>query len=343
MKINYLSQKVCIGISLILTSVLLACSSTKNSKPKWIENPTRSYDERIYMVAMGTADNLQDAQNLAYGNLSKMFNADIEVSESLSDRMFEVEESNAYDFERRTTLLTISDIKSEESLINVSLLNSYTDYNGIVYALVGLKRLQTSELIGQEIANNQFQIENLFNRINETADPIRQLAYLKKAYVYALDNKRLAHQRSILSGQPLMGMTHQDLAEIQNKYLEIKPKSTFFVSRNNIDEESAGVISNIFIKEGFTESKDSTTALLLIDGNIDYNPIDMNRNDASFVLWNVNLTISDNKINQTLSTFVTEGRDGAVSLVEAVKRAKVTVRKQLNRDLKKLIHTEVFQ
>ncbi|MFB6273766.1 MAG: hypothetical protein ABEL51_12810, partial [Salinibacter sp.] len=118
-----------LGVVALMGLILVGCGcagdvTAQNDEasvdpPDWFENPNRAYSEDRYLVAVAKGPSAQAAQDRAFGNLARIFEADIQASRSLLDRYEEVTEDGEISGSEGTTLTIVaSDITSDEKLLN---------------------------------------------------------------------------------------------------------------------------------------------------------------------------------------------------------------------------------
>jgi hypothetical protein len=77
-------------MALLMFSCAVHAKKKKNKAPKWLENPKKEYPENMYLSAIGEADNRSMAENMAAGNLAKIFESNVKTDETYSQRYEEL-------------------------------------------------------------------------------------------------------------------------------------------------------------------------------------------------------------------------------------------------------------
>nr|MDA3813272.1 hypothetical protein [Candidatus Cloacimonadota bacterium] len=97
-------MKKIILLSLILI-LILSCAAhavkRKGSKPEWLKNPKAVYSEQMYLTAIGEGDSRSDAESMAAGNLSRIFESNIKAEETVNQRYMELTKNNKTDLEEQ--------------------------------------------------------------------------------------------------------------------------------------------------------------------------------------------------------------------------------------------------
>jgi rubrerythrin len=199
---------------------LLGCSGgasaqSDGSPPDWFLSPGEAYDEERYLTAVASGPSAQAAQNKAFGNLARVFEADIEASKELRDDYQEVQTGGEVTSStQETRLITRSDVRSDQKLLNSEVLER-TQVGDTYYALVGMERQETVRIYAEEIRTNRSTIEDYRAAAQETDNPITRLAFLRKALVLAQVNERLTTQRNIVAGGSAPSTTSSPVAALE--------------------------------------------------------------------------------------------------------------------------------
>lgn len=324
-----------------------ACSSQKNvtgsGLPAWVDNPGSVYDESEYLMATGSGSTLKEAHDDALGNLSRIFQADINASQELVDEFIETSRNDEFSSEQTTQLLNITRIGSRQSLINTRILESEVADNGTYYALAGMNRRETASIHNREITNNELKISEYEISAEQETDPLQSLILLKKALVLAEVNENLSRQRSILLGRASGGgLNTMALTRVQEKFRIIKQQVPVHIYSVSASETILSAVAGVFQQEGFSIDNSGREPILKVTVDYLYREAEMNREDSEFVKWELIVDIEHNRSGRSLKTFTTEGRDGALSYNDALKRADFTARKKIENGFKKFLKQELL-
>ena len=163
-------KKFIIIASLLLMALLLfncsqsgqnigsANAKSKNKRPSWMDNPHKKYPDAQYLVAIGAGDTRRDAENIAAGNLSRIFESKIKVDHTMKERYKSLSKGTKFVSEELATESNENvNIKSDQSLINVQFGESYTDKSARIHVLAYLNRKETATIYTEKIntANEQ--------------------------------------------------------------------------------------------------------------------------------------------------------------------------------------------
>ena len=324
-----------------------ACSSQKslpgNGLPAWADHPGKAYDENEYLLAVGSGNTLKEAHDDALGNLARIFRADINASQELIDEFIETSRNDEFSSEQTTQLLNVTRIGSSQNLMNTRILESEVAGNGTYYALAGMNRSKTASMYNQEISHNELKINEYETNAEQEADPLQSLILLKKALVFAEVNENLSRQRSILLGRAAGSeLNTMALTRIQEKLRIIKQQVPVSIQSTSATETILSAIALAFQQEGFTIDVHSREPILEVTVDYHSQKAELNRDGHEFVKWELIVNIVNNQSGQSLTSFLTEGRDGAYSYSDALKRADFSARKEIGSSFKKFLKQELL-
>lgn len=337
----------------IIALFVVSCASTeqadaqrrkkKDSRPAWIDNPGNTFDEKKFLLAVGSGDTQQTAQNSALGNLSRIFTAEVKAEQQLIEEIQETSSSSGPStFDRTEQLLNNTRIGSESKLINTQVLETYLD-NGIYYAVAGMERAPTASIYRQEIDKNySYAKQNIENA--ETAESrLGTLRYLKSALTLCRANDNLKSQLSIIRG---MGMSdpfdNETCSNIEQRYNRAKENSPVKINMDGSNENIYNAVAEAFQSAGFLVSDDANP---VIEAMVIFNTqeMDLGREGFEFAKWELNIQFNDLETGKSVQTYIEEGRDGAKSYDAAVIRAEFSARKMIDKNLSKFVRNEFLK
>ena len=328
-----MKKSILLAITLIL---ILSCAAhakkRKSSKPEWLKNPKAVYSEQMYLSAIGEGDSRSDAENMAAGNLARIFESNIRAEETVNQRYMELTKNNKTDFEEQTDVTKSVNIQSKQTLFNIQFGESYTDDMGRVHTIAFLNRMKTAEIYESKINKNAERISYFAKIANESNDPILKYSSLSAASAVSLQNELLLAQLAIIFSSAI------DMLEINynhNKIIKDANEAAAGISCNiriqNDEENKITILLEELVNDlGFVLSDYN---VLTIDGNILLEKTDLKR-DLEFVRFELQINITDNKGNVIVS-MSEKGREGHISATEARARAIRTLSKKINKQLKK--------
>jgi hypothetical protein len=291
-----------------------------SSPPSWFLTPEAAYSDEAYLTAVASAPSAQAAQNQAFGNLARVFEADIEARQALKDEYQEVKrDGRVTATERDTRLLTRADVGARQKLLNAEVLEQQK-VGDTFYALVGMERRETLRIYDQEIDRNRRAIEEYRTAAEAAETPVPRLAFLQKALVLATVNERLVTQRSIVAGGGTPPASASPVTDLEKAVRAAQAQCPVVVRA--ADESGGGAVVDqvgaALTQAGFRVVDRAGEARLEARVRYDEQPT-LEGRDEEFLRWTLAIELIDRTRRQTLETFTAERRAGALS-PEAVKR-----------------------
>jgi hypothetical protein len=310
-----------------------AAQQSASSAPNWFLNPDEAYSENMYLTAVASASSAQAAQNQAFGNLARIFEADIQASQELRDEYEEVQQSGDVTQSRQETrMITRSDVQSNQKLLNSEVLEQQ-QVGDTYYALVGMERQETVSIYSQEIESNRSKVEDYRATAKETDNPITRLAFLQKALVIAKVNERLVTQRNIVAGGSAPSSASSPVTALETSVREAQAACPVVVQAGSDDIPSSIVdqVGATLETAGFRVVDEGGDAVLEALVKYDERPA-LESRDEEFLRWTLAIELTDRTIQQTLETFTTEQRAGAMSEAAVKRRAHNGARRAVEND-----------
>ncbi|MEX0609819.1 MAG: LPP20 family lipoprotein [Balneolaceae bacterium] len=327
--------------------ILMTCGSSKNSQtktPAWVENPRNVYSSNQYMLAVGSGSTLNEATSDAFASLSQIFQMEIDATQELYDEFIETSRNNTEFFTEGTSkLLNNIKIGTNQELMNTTILESQVVENGTYYALAGMDKRESSRIYSQEISNNDLKIAELEASADQEKNVLQKLKLLKKTRLLASVNENLTRQHNIiLGGAADTGETSKTLSRIDEKFRVLQQSANVSITSKNATGTILSAVADVFQKAGFNISEKTGSEILEVVIDFDTQKAELNRDDAEFVKWELVINILDRQTNRSYKTFMTEGRDGALSYPDALKRADFTAKKNIENQFKTFINQELL-
>lgn len=289
--------------------------------PKWFAHPDRAYSDQRYLTATAAAPSDQAARNRAFGNLARVFSADIQTSQELLDEYREVRgnEDNV-DTQRETVMITKSDVGADQKLLNAEVLER-ARVGGTHYVLVGMERRETLQIYAQRIKENRQKIDQYRSTAETVSHPLHRLAALQKALVLAKVNERLRRQRSIVAGGGGTVSSSSIRPDLE-KAVRAAQTECSVVVKGEVPSPLRTQVSAALESAGFRVVDRSSEALLAATAQYEERPTLPGRDDAHFFQWTLAIKLTDLMHSQAVETFTVERRTGAPSETSAKRRAR---------------------
>ena len=258
------------------------------------------------------------------------------------DEFREYSKNNETSSEYTSQLLTVTNVGSSQNLINTKVLKTH-NANQTVYALAGMERFETSRIYSNEINQNELQINNLKELARNESSLLLKLGYVKQALMLANVNMNLIAQKNVIqSGAASSDLEQQSRNELKEWFNNLKKKTKVYISsQDHVPTTITSALVNAFDNSGFTVVKEKP-ALLIADVIFKTNEADLQRKNAVFVNWNLQISMTDEQSNTDIRTYRTEGREGALSLKEAELRARKEASEKIESDFTQLIDHQLL-
>lgn len=346
MKTNSISHQLFLLTAIVLLAFTYGCSATAEAQssglPAWVNNPSDQYSENKFLMAVGSSPTREGARTQAQSNLAQIFVSEVEVNESYVNEFEEITDSEEGTTTREeTNLITESQVKSDQQMRNVEIMEVHQASDGTFYALAAMDRMETSQLYSREIKNNQDKINTLRKNAEQTNSRLDRLIYLKQALAAARVNDMLINQRAILSGQA--GQGSSVLSEITQEYREAKKACTVkLIKDGEVPREVESDISRKLQNEGFEVANNTDNPVIEMNINLMMEPVDLNRPKYEFIQWALQIEAQNKENGQWFSTYMVEGREGSMNEKYARQRAVQAVQEKLSSEFVGFINNELL-
>lgn len=325
---------------------ICACAPTKtvaqSELPSWVNNPSQQFNNDRYLMAVGSSTSRQAAKDNAQAQLAKIFVSKVKVNESYVQEYKEFSSSEGgTQTQERTNLITQSEVSSNQQMRNVQIKEVYPADDGTFYALAVMERAKTARLYTEEINNKKSAIKSLRKKAAQTDSKLERLIYLKQALNYARINDMLANQRAVLTGQTTQGKGAK-VSDIKQAYRDAKQQCTLSLHAKDISREVRSAIARQVQNEGFTVVKGDEQPVVTMNVNLSIDPLDLDRPQAKFVHWALQVEAQNNETGQWFSTYTAEGKAGSLSQSRARKRAIKAVQEDLETNFSRFIYNELL-
>ena len=324
-------MKKTILIALTFIFLLSGTAFAKKQKPpKWLEAPKSVYPENMYLSAIGEADSRTMAENMAAGNLSRIFESNVKTDQTYSQRYMELTKNGQTSYEDQSTTNQNVSITSEQTLVNIEFGESYTNDMGRVFVIAYLNRMKTGEIYEEKIAENADNINYYVKLADESFDILFKYAALSAATAFSQNNEVLISQLGIIfpTSREMLEVNYKH-ADIMKQAAEISHQIGFSVDiANDPDHKISILVEELMNDLGFVISD---TPLLMAHGKVLFEETDLQR-DEKFVRYELQLQVDDPQ-GQTIVTMDEKGREGHISVSEAQARAVRAVEKKIKKEL----------
>lgn len=337
------------ALPVLVALLFVGCSSSKsttdnNGLPDWVLEPSSEYSEQQYLMAVGSGNSLNEARSDALSSLSQIFQVDVDAQENLYTETIDRTINNEMYSENTSELLNNIRLGTNQELMNTSILDSEIDANGTYYALAGMDRAESSQIYQQEISNNNRRISELDMNAESEDNTIQKLLLLTQAKSFAAANVVLTKQLNIIRGGAGSGGSATEThTQIQEKVRNVQQQANVIINTENATEIVRSSVSSVLQNAGFNITESSQNAVLSVSIKYQTQRADMNRDDAEFAKWELVIDLTDLESERSFQTYMVEGRDGAPSYNDALKRADYTARNKIEKDFTAFLNKELMK
>lgn len=311
--------------------------------PNWVLDPGSSFSESQYLMATGSGSTLKEAESDAFSRLSQIFQMDINSMEQVITESTLRSVNNNFYSESTEQLLNNIQIGSNQKLMNTSILASDVDQMGTYHALAGMDRAESSRIYQQEIANNIITIQEYESNAANESSTLPKLIIYKKALASASANVILSRQLNIIrGGSAANSESTQTLSRIEESFRKVQQEALVAIVSDNTTESISAAIAEVFQNSGFTITGNPEDAVLVARVNYQTQKANLNRDDSEFVKWELIIDVANPESDQSFNTFMVEGRDGAISYSDALKRADYTARAKVEKDFNTFLNEQLL-
>ena len=331
---------------IFLASTILGCETitVATKQPDWVRSESSKFPNENFLVGVGTGDNRKAAEELAYTAISRIFMVEIEQRTRRLVKFFRTDEKNKSTWRKNMEVNELTEVSTQNVLENVSIAEIYLDKEKQTYfALAVMDRQKAEFSLRQRIRALDLELEGLLKEARESDHKLQRVRLLHKAAGKIFLRDTYNTQLRVVS---LTGTGKEPFTAIS----EIQEELQDFLSRNfrillvvtGPESESIrmAVVEGLS-SHGLTVSyKDMPNADVLIDGSIDFLPVEMPQ--AKFVKWKASFEIQDLSTGQIIGSVIRGGREGHIDETLAEARALKAAQNELSKDISNRLAKYIF-
>ncbi|MEA1985878.1 MAG: hypothetical protein U9N76_00130 [Candidatus Marinimicrobia bacterium] len=311
-------------------------AKSKNKRPAWMDDPHNAYPARKYLVAVGAGDTRQDAESIATGNLSRIFESKVKVDHTMQERYKSFSKGTKFVSEELATTSNENvNIQSDQSLVNVQFGESYTDKLARIHVIAYIERSTTARIYAEKINTNSDQILSFISKSETVSDPIDKYAFMNAGMIVGFNNQMLLDQMQVISPadyRTMNGNKGYKLNDIKDNVSKLARDIKFSVNMKNDSEGKVKVLLEEIISDlNFNLSNNS---ILKISGKISLESLDLQRGNLQFYGWELDIKMT-NTAGDVLITIVEKGREGGLDSAGAKRNSIKQIGKIINKNFKK--------
>ncbi len=264
--------------------------TTTGTLPTVFLNPNETYNNALYLVAVGSGDSLEQARQSALSTLLQQ----IEVSIDTSFETNESYQESSGSADISTQIFDSSKSSSAGTLIAVEYGESHQDNVGRLYAIAYINRQKVANIYRDRIEKNEKEIEQLLQNA-ATKEKLDQYAQYLKALNLSKKNQALIQQLEVIS--PISATTQKNSPTTINGLLRSAAQSLQFSIETNIDNDVADIDLQNKLTSAVSELLSNLQFQIVTSGETYRATASVNwseeTNDYPTIFWNINFTISE--------------------------------------------------
>ncbi|MDH5387965.1 MAG: LPP20 family lipoprotein [Gammaproteobacteria bacterium] len=317
---------------LLLTGCMQSTSVVNANQPDWVNGEPLSYPNSQYVVATGSASNMERAKDRALANLSKVFELRIRESSTTRQDTHVAIKNGAESVDKSQRINQNINIQTNKIIDGARVAEQWQSRDLTFYALAVLDRHQAGNNIREEMSRLDKETDFELSSIESKSNPLQKIAAYQR--VLASQDKRSALQKTLkvidLSGQG--DKSKWNRAEL-NAQLEASLSSLNM--KPEILQDAVGgldkLLKGAMSKSGFPESLNDSNSYVLASGLEIQSPV---KNQNWYWLRGtlmLRLTSAEGKVlgNKTWPLKVSASSEGPLN-----QRLMASVEKVLNQELK---------
>lgn len=286
--------------------------------PLWISSPGDVYDDNFFITAIGTGDDLIQAESNGYANLAQRFKVSVHSDRTLIEEIHETNFENSSVIEESVSLLTNIQINSDEEILHSRLLETYLNSEGQYYVLVGIDRQESSSKYNEQITNNSFYLNSILSEIKPNDAPLNKLRGLSRAHKIALLNEGLSKRRAAILKNPNTSLFEtQKKAEIEIDKSTLLSKYPVRIFDDDVPYDIGSSARNTLGKQGF-----------LINESADYPIFDLHiffdqensmhpTREVYISNWSIDVLVRESNSNEEVQLFTLRGRSSSLNFYQS--------------------------
>jgi hypothetical protein len=356
---RHLRFSVLLAVWAVGSSVLIGCTTLKGAtQPDWVTGPSSQFPSEQYLVGVGQADTPQVAQERAYGAVAKIFKVQVTVQSKDWESFLLFENKGTTATERRLSVDHITNVSSDKALENVNVLESWTNrHTGQAYVLAGLNRAQSESALSQKIRELDRTVEDELEESRRAPEKLAKIRHLRRAgKTLVLRDAFNADLRVIRTSGQGTPAAHR-LTEITTELERFLSKS--FLIGVDVQGEQADVVKRAMmeglVREGLPVTSLAGTASgaasaetgsqgvdLSVKGTVRVWAADIPDPRFKYARWCSDFLILDPVAQRVVGAVSKSGREGHLSIQEAMTKAVRVMQQSLVADLSKTLAGYVY-
>ncbi len=333
-------------IFIFLALTVLSCKTmtVATKQPDWVRSESSKYPNKKFLVGVGTGDTRKAAEELAYAAISRIFLAEIQHRTRRLVKFFRTDEKNKSTWRKNMEVDELTKVSTHNVLENVSIAEIYLDREKQTYFALAVMDRQKAELsLRQRISALDQELEELLKAARASDHKIQKVRLLHKAVGKMFLRDTYNTQLRVVSLTGTGKESPTAISKIQEELQDFLSRNfrILLVVTGPESERIRTAIVEGLSSHGLTVSyKDTPNADVVIDGSIDFVPVEMPQ--AKFVKWEASFELQDLSTGQIIGSVIRRGREGHIDETRAEARALKAAQNELSKDISNRLVRYIF-
>ncbi|MDR3334020.1 MAG: LPP20 family lipoprotein [Treponema sp.] len=299
-------------------------------EPAWVADPYTAYSKNDYVAAVGYGSDRSIAEKSALVSLTSVFGQNIKSQlDTLSGYSESVTRGGTEVSKNSSVKNAITIIVEMQSLVGAEIGEVWYDNKRTYYAVAILEKANASTIYPDMIRSNQGMIDELLAMSAQDKNSLEGYSRYQLAAIIADANEVYGKVLSMVGNTS--NIVPADLKTGNSYRLEaaniVKNLPIGLVVTNDQSNRIEGAFADVIYKAGFKSGGTNSRYMLRVKVTLD--PVEYPNNTNKFARWVVDANLTDTVDNSILLPFNINGREGHVTLSEAINRAVATAEKKI--------------
>ena len=304
--------------------------ATKGGKrPAWVDNPASAYSRDIYITAVGSAPNREEAEKKALAGIVAYFGQSIQSDFTVANIYSEAITNGVINISDNTNVRdVIVTAASMDSLIGAEIGSVWDDGKKTIYVLAFLERARTVAIYTEIIQMNQGNINKLITMSAAQKNTFDGYARYKLAILLAGMNANYVNVVNLAGGSTAsLNLTTADSLSLEASNI-IKSISVGFTVKGDSNNRVRDTFAKILNAEGIRTQGSNPPYTMEI--SIDMSEATFPNNTNKFCRYTVSANLIEKSTGNVLVPFNFTDRAAHTTYAEAQNRAFLDIERRIN-------------
>lgn len=310
----------------------------KNELPEWVNNYKNDYPDMLYLSSLGVSEYKGIAEKQAYEGIASSF--EVHVKSVQDSKQVTTEDSDS--FSQTYSEVQNINTSTNQSLINIKTSESYYDNkSGKYYILATLHKSTTASMYIQKRDDLVNNAESMYSKSLNENDPLTKIALISNSIVKLKEVDEIDDKLKVLDNSSMGYTKFKSIHELVLEREKILDRIPVFIDES--DDKIYNQLKKEFSNLGFKISKTKENTFLAIDYSLKIENSEIKNQTAKFVLWNLDVNLTQNEKNHTFGTYTSKGRSSQLNFGAAKERAYFDIGKKLDLEFKPFLIEKILK